>query len=132
MRKTVWNYGSPSGNVHMCILTYCYFVVVVYLLSCVWLFCNPMDCSLPGSSVHGISQANTRVGCHSLLQGIFPTQESNLHLLHWQVDSLPWCHEGSSDAVLHWLIHGMPKKSHLEHCAIIKAQACLYYYWILS
>ena len=24
---------------------------------CVWLFCNPMDCSLPGSSVHGISQA---------------------------------------------------------------------------
>ena len=29
------------------------------LLSCVWLFCNPIDCSLPGSSVHGISQART-------------------------------------------------------------------------
>ena len=27
------------------------------LLGCVWLFCNPMDCSLPGSSVHGILQA---------------------------------------------------------------------------
>ena len=26
-------------------------------LSHVWLFCNPTDCSLPGSSVHGISQA---------------------------------------------------------------------------
>ena len=26
-------------------------------LSCVWLFCDPMDCSLPGSSVYGISQA---------------------------------------------------------------------------
>ena len=26
-------------------------------LSCVWLFCDHMDCSLPGSSVHGISQA---------------------------------------------------------------------------
>ena len=29
---------------------------------------------------------NTRVGCHALLQGIFPTQRSNLHLLcllHW-------------------------------------------------
>ena len=26
-------------------------------LSCIWLFCNPMDCSLPGSAVHGISQA---------------------------------------------------------------------------
>ena len=29
------------------------------------------------------------VGCHFLLQGIFLTQRSNLHLLHWQVDSLP-------------------------------------------
>ena len=27
------------------------------LLSCVWLFCDPMDCSPPGSSVHGILQA---------------------------------------------------------------------------
>ena len=26
----------------------------------------------------------TGVGCHFLLQGIFPTQWSNLHLLHWQ------------------------------------------------
>ena len=34
-------------------------VVVVYLLSHVRLFCNPMDCSYPGSSVHGISQART-------------------------------------------------------------------------
>ena len=32
-------------------------VVVVSLLSCVQLFATPMDCSLPGSSVHGISQA---------------------------------------------------------------------------
>ena len=33
---------------------------------------------------------NTGVGCHSLLQGIFPIQGSNpglLHLLHWQADS---------------------------------------------
>ena len=46
---------------------------------------NPMNCSLPGSSVHGISQA--RMGCYFLLQGTFPTQESNLSLLHRQVDS---------------------------------------------
>ena len=32
-------------------------VVVVWLLSHAWLFCDPMDCSLPGFSVHGISQA---------------------------------------------------------------------------
>ena len=31
--------------------------LVVHSLSCVQLFCNPMDCSLPGSSVPGISQA---------------------------------------------------------------------------
>ena len=32
--------------------------------------------------------------CHSLLQGLFPTQGSNLHLLHWQVASLPLSHLG--------------------------------------
>ena len=45
--------------------------------------CDPMDCSLPSFFVHGILQAkNTEVGIHSLLQGIFPTQGSNLGLLH--------------------------------------------------
>ena len=45
---------------------------------------DPMDCSLPGSSVCGDSagknidvekkkKKNTRVGCHALLQGIFLT-----------------------------------------------------------
>ena len=32
------------------------------------------------------------MGCHALLQGIFLSQGSNLHLLslrHWQVDTLP-------------------------------------------
>ena len=41
---------------------------------------------------------NTRVGYHSLVQEIFPTQGSNLHLLHllpWQADSLPLSHLGS-------------------------------------
>ena len=35
---------------------------------------------------------DTGVECHFLLQGIFPIQGSNLHLLHhrhWQADSLP-------------------------------------------
>ena len=37
-----------------------------------------MDCSAPGSSVHGDSPGkNTVVGCHALLQGIFLTQRSN-------------------------------------------------------
>ena len=42
---------------------------------------NPVDCRLPGSSVHGILQArNNGVGCHALLQVVFPTQGSNSHL----------------------------------------------------
>ena len=42
---------------------------------------------------------NTGVGCSALLQGTFPTQGSNPHLLcllHWQVDSLPLVPPGKS------------------------------------
>ena len=71
----------------------------VQSLSHVQPFYNPMDCSPPGSSAHGISQAGIlEWGCHFLLQGIFPTQGSNLRLLcllHWQADSLSLCHLGS-------------------------------------
>ena len=34
-----------------------YLSVCVCLVTQWWLFCEPMDCSLPGSSVHGILQA---------------------------------------------------------------------------
>ena len=44
--------------------------------------CNPMDCSPLVSSVHGDSPGkNIGVGCHALLQGIFPTQGLNPGLL---------------------------------------------------
>ena len=36
---------------------------------------------MPGS-VLGARGTNARVGCHSLLEGIFPTQGSNPRLLH--------------------------------------------------
>ena len=65
--------------------------------------CSPVDCSLPGSSVHGDSPGkNTGVGCHALLQGIFQTQGSSLHflhLLHWQPGSLPLVPPGETQAV---------------------------------
>ena len=45
--------------------------------------CDTTDCHPPGSSVHGDSPGkNTRVGCHALLQGIFPTQGLNPSLPH--------------------------------------------------
>ena len=58
---------------------------------------DPMDSSLPGSSVHGIFQARlTGVGCHFLLQGIFPIQGSNLGLLHCRHTLLPFEPPGKS------------------------------------
>ena len=57
------------------------------------ILCDPVDCSLPGSPrlpcPWDFPGKNSGVGCHSLLQGIVPTQGSNPGLLHWQVDSLP-------------------------------------------
>ena len=45
-------------------------------------FATPWTSSLQCYSVHRIFPGkNTGVGCHILLQGIFPTQGSNLHLL---------------------------------------------------
>ena len=43
---------------------------------------------------------NPGVGCHFLLQLIFPTQGLNPGLLHWQVDYLPLSHVGS----LFWVL----------------------------
>ena len=43
---------------------------------------------------------NTGVGCHSLLQGVFPTQGLNPGLLHWQLDSLASELPGKSTVVL--------------------------------
>ena len=41
------------------------------------------------------------MSCHFLLQGLFPTQASNPHLLHWQADSLPLSHLATHE----WLKH---------------------------
>ena len=73
----------------------------VYVFSCIRL-CDPMDCSPPGSSVHGILQArivewvaishSRKWRCRLHLQGIFLTQGADPHLLcflHWQAGSLP-------------------------------------------
>ena len=62
-----------------------------------------MDCSLQGSSVHGDSPGkNTGVGCHALLQGIFPTQWLNPCLSHcgWILYCLN--HQGSP-RILEWV-----------------------------
>ena len=70
----------PFSECHMCCAS---------SLSCVRLFVTPW-------SVHGDSPGkNTEVGCHSLLQGIFPTQGSNPGLLHCRKILYHLSHQGS-------------------------------------
>ena len=64
---------------------------------CVSVNCSPLD-----TFVHGISQATKGIDSHFLLQGVFLIQGSNSHFLHWQVDTLPLSHLGSSP-VTDWL-----------------------------
>ena len=69
-------------EMHACVLSH---------FSCIWL-CDTMECSPPGSSVHGFLLARKLVWVHALHQGIFPAQGLNLCLLcflYWQVGSLP-------------------------------------------
>ena len=57
---------------------------------------KPNDCSLPGSSTHGDSPGKiTGVGCHALLQGIFPTQGLNPGLPHCRCILYHLSHQGS-------------------------------------
>ena len=64
---------------------------------------NPLVGSSPGSSVNGDSQGkNTRVGCHALLQGIFPPQGSNPILQHCRQILYLLSHRGCP-RILEWV-----------------------------
>ena len=73
--------------------------------------CDPMDCSPPGSSVHGDSPGkNTRMSCHVLLQGIFPIQRSNTGLLHCRQILYHLSHQGSP-RILQWIAYPFSRGS---------------------
>ena len=64
-----------------------------------------MDCTLPGSYVHGGSPGkSTGVGCHALLWRIFPTQGSNLGLPHCRQILHLLSHQGSP-WILGWVAY---------------------------
>ena len=105
---TELNWSESESVIHM--YTYPLFLKILFphtlcvcvcslSLSRIWL-CNPINCSLLVSSVQwDYPCKNAEMGYYFLLQGIFLTQGSNLHLLwflHWQADSLPLSHLGSS------------------------------------
>ena len=72
-------------------------------------FCDPMDCSPPGSSVHGDSPGkNTGMDCHALLQEIFPTQGSNPGFLHCRCILYHLSHQGSP-WILEWAAYPFSK-----------------------
>ena len=58
--------------------------------------CDPMDCSLSGSSVHGIFQARVLEWITiSFSRGFFPTQEENPGLPHCRQTLYRLSHQGS-------------------------------------
>ena len=58
-----------------------YGVISLLIVQLCLTLCNPMDCSLL-LCPWDFSGENTGVGCHSILQGNFPTQGLNLVLPH--------------------------------------------------
>ena len=78
--------------------------------SCLTLF-DPVDCSPPGSSVHGDSPGkNTRVGSHALLQGNFPTQGLNPGLPHCRWILYHLSHQGIP-RILEWVAYPFSRGS---------------------
>ena len=85
-RKVDVKKGGDELKLHQgplgCVLPWSPHLVFLVAQLCPTL-CNPVDCSPPGSSIHGDSPGkNTGVGRHALLQRIFLTQELNSHLLY--------------------------------------------------
>ena len=83
-----------------------------------------MDYSPPGCLWNSPGK-NTGVGCHSLLQGIFPTQVSNLGLLHCRqffffFFLIIW---GTSESLKAWLLLLLSHFSRVRLCATPQTEA---------
>ena len=82
--------------------------------------CDSTDCSPPGSSVHGESPGqNSGVGCHALLQGIFPTQGSNPGLPHCRWILYHLSHQGSP-RILEWVAYSFSKGEKIPTMELMK------------
>ena len=65
-------------------------------------FCNPLDCSPPGSSAHGILQARILewVAMPSSKGSFWPKDRTRVScLLHWQAGSLPLAPSGKASTM---------------------------------
>ena len=82
--------GRPNLNCLTCLAD----CVIFPSLSRVQLFVTPWTVAYQAPPPMGFSSKNTGVGCHFLLQGIFPTQGSNLGLLHCRQTLYHLSHQG--------------------------------------
>ena len=86
-----WNHGCCNIGIYIQVSA----VPCLVPQSCATL-CNLLDCSPPGSSVHGDCPGkNTGVGCHALLQEIVPTQGLNPGLPQCRPILYHLSHQGS-------------------------------------
>ena len=72
--KSEYTHTHTHTHTHLCCL----------LLSHVWLFCDPMDYSSPGSSVHGISQVR-------ILEWVAISFSRGHIQFHWQIIDIQQC-----------------------------------------
>ena len=105
---------SPFSS-HLSLLPPCFVCVCVCVCVCVWIsqsrptLYDPVDCSPPGSSVHGILQARILEWVAiSLLQGILPTQRLNPGLLHCRQIPYHLSHQGSPSHLISVLSSSLP------------------------
>ena len=85
--------------------TRCYNCVLCLIAQSCQILGDPMNCSHPGSSVHGHSPGkNTGVVCHALLQGLFSTQGMNLGIQHCRPILYHLSHQGSP-RILEWVAY---------------------------
>ena len=78
--------------------------------------CNPMDGSLPGSSVHSCPAKNTGVGFHAPLRRLSPSRDRthvsciagklSLYNIHPALPLLTLCREGDSSSRDFWALLG--------------------------
>ena len=76
---------SEKGFIFACMCTYmCMYICICVLsdFSHVWLFATPWTIAARLLCPWDSPGKDTGVGCRALLQGIFPTQGLNPHLLH--------------------------------------------------
>ena len=108
--KQNWKLASLLCKISSNLNSSVYYLLLLVLIVLIWWSYLMHACSIVSNytlQLHGLQPPrllcpwkfpgkNTGTACHFLLQQILPTQGQNQRLLHWQADSLPQHHLGST------------------------------------